>query len=537
MGIFNRKNIEVVDENGNFSPAPFNAPRAVIASSRRIDPTNKSELDALVARRKTGKWQQEAWDYYDLIGEIKYSVNLIANVLSRVHIYAAYLDDFSGIPSSLEDLPSLDDDDKLKSSAYNTLYWLTTGNGGMSGLLRDMALNLQVAGECYLVQEKPRLFTGEPERWQIRSIDEVIYSGDRISIKPTSDTKKENYIQLAPNSYISRIWKSHPRYSDEADSSFKGILELCDELLLLSRSIKSAAKTQISAGLLFIPDTLSNVAQNDGDLGLDPDEMADLSDDSSDNIEEDLAEALMAPIGDDTSAASVVPTILRGQEDAGEKIRYITFDRPIDAQLTTRSAVVLERILSGVDIPKDIAAGMSNVKYASASVIEESLYKAHIEPLILTIVDNLTVCFLQPALRKLGFPEDVVRKVVIWYDPSMITAKPSKAEAADFGYMNKTLSADAWRRNHGFADSDAPTPLEVAQRIAIERTILSEAMNEKLLSTVIPADVYDSVRKDELANSDPQSAQALTDALVDTDPNTPPSDNPAPTPPSDLIEP
>jgi hypothetical protein len=181
--------------------------------------------------------------------------------------------------------------------------------------------------------------------------------------------------------------------------------------------------------------------------------------------------------------------------------------------MNARAERLLERILGGLDIPKDVAAGMSSVKYSNAIIIEEQLYKAHIEPLILLIVDCLTIGFLRPALRKQGWPEEVVNRAVVWYDPSAITAKPSKAEAAVTLYGMKIIGADAVLRANGFAPEDAPTDLERVQRMAEERAMISDAMSETLLNTIIPEDIKNDARDAALAMSDPASANALQNAL------------------------
>lgn len=515
MSIFDKRGYSK-EELPAFSPKPYDTYRPLVASAAKVDLKNKKEVDAISKRRQADKWQEEAWDYYDYIGEIKYSANLIAQVMSRINLYPAYVADTSSVPSRIGAVENLEEG--LADAARNILHWLESGNGGTSGLLRNAALNMFVVGECYLVKEPARPQSGEGEKWQIRSIDEIISTTGRnatVAIKPRRDSKPAEFIPLPKNGYISRIWRNHPRFSDEADSSLRGILDICDELLLLGRSASATSKSRLNGGLLFVPDGLSNVSQSDGDFedpDAEPTDTADLSDDESDAFEEELIDAMVTPIEDVSSAASVVPLVVRGPEELGEKIKYITFERSFDPQLSERSDTVLERILAGLDIPKDVAKGLSSVKYSNAILIEEQLFKAHIEPLVLMIVDALTVGFLRPALRSQGFGEDQVSRTVLWYDPSAVTAKPSKAESATTGYEIGAISHDSWRRAHGFTDSDAPSQLEIAQRMAKEKGMLNEPLTEKLVATMVP-DLMSGLRDSQLNESDPESADALTDAL------------------------
>lgn len=503
--LFNRRVPSEPIEEDRFVPASFNAPRGITASAALVDLRNKKEIESIGKRRQTDKWQAEAWDYYDLIGEVKASANLIANVLSRINLYPAYVEDAASIPSNINSVEGLEEG--LQKYAEDSLFLLESGNGGTAGLLRDAALNLFVVGECWLVKE-PAKTPYEADRWQIRSVDEIINTTGKdatAAIKPRRDSKPADYTYLPRNQFISRIWRSHPRYSDEADSSMRGLLDICDELLLMGRTSRATAKSRLNAGMLFIPDGITNMTQSDSD---DPEV------DDEDSFEEQLIDAMVTPIADEASASAVVPLVVRGPEDMGEKIKFIKFERTIDPQIIARSEKLLDRILAGLDIPLDVAKGLSGVKYSNAILIEEQLYKAHIEPLVLMIVDCLTIGFLRPYLRATGmFPEDQINKTVIWYDPSAITAKPSKAEAATTGYGIGAVSKAAWRRYNGFAESDAPSELEVAQRFANERGALSETLTEALVKTMVPAHILEQNRQDALGESDPASANALGEAL------------------------
>lgn len=490
----------------------FNSPRALTASATRLDMKNKKEIDSITKRRQQDKWQEEAWEYYDLIGEIKYVANLIASITSRVNLYAGFVERSSDVPSDIHEVERLEEE--FKQNAEDILYLLESGNGGTAGLLRSAALNMFVTGECWLVKEPARFSTGEPAKFQIRSVQELTATQGRnayVAIKPRRDSKPADYIPLPSDGFASRIWRNHPRFSDEADSSLRGVLDLCDQLLVLDRAASASAKSRMNAGMLFVPDGLSNVTQTEGEMTAEGETPVITEMDES--FEEELIAGLITPVEDISSAASLVPTVVRGPDDLGDKIRYITFERSVDPQHNERAGRVLDRILSGLDVPKDVAAGMSNVKYSNAIIIEEQLYKAHIEPLVLMIVDSLTIGFLRPALRKQGWPEDIVSRAVVWYDPSAITAKPSKAEAAVTLYNMKIIGAEAVLRANGFSTEDAPSEMERVQRMAEERAIISDAMSETLLGSIIPEELKNQAREQALANSDPASANALQNAI------------------------
>lgn len=523
----------------------------MVASAVRIDLTDKRELDATHRRLMNDTWQEDAWEYYDFIGEIKYTATLLSNVLSRVRIYPAFVTDISSVPSSLVSIP--DFDKHTVETSAEAIRTLTSGNGGMSGLLRNASLNLFIAGECYLIKEPARLSKNLPEKWSIRSVSEIVVGNvgkgkkTAMQIRSRRDTPATEWIPIPEGSFVGRLWRSHPRYTEEADSSIRGVLELLDELLLANRQARINTKSRMHAGILGIPDDIDNAYQSDGDLDETSDNMADMSDDASQSFQDELLHALTAPIKDEADASSIVPLILRGSKEAIAAIKYITLDRSIDPLLLQRAEAVMNRVLAGLDIPKDVVNGLAAVKYSNAVMIEESLYKAHVEPLVLMIVDQLTEVFYRPYLVASGVDPEIASRCVLWYDPSAITTRTNKADAALELYNANAISEAALRRAHGFPESDAPTQNEKAWRLSAKQGLISEPIMEALIKYNIP-DLFSMARQNELQNTDPSTQGDLSKALggdappaassdiITPDASTPAS-KPTPPAPTDLVEP
>jgi hypothetical protein len=142
--------------------------------------------------------------------------------------------------------------------------------------------------------------------------------------------------------------------------------------------------------------------------------------------------------------------------------------------------------LQGLDVPKDVVTGLANVKYSNALQIDEALYKAHIEPLMLLIVDALTVVYLRPYLIANGYSESEVSRITVWYDPSAVSTRNDRATDADAGFDRGAVSYDTWRRAHGFSDQDAPTPTELAIRMLQEKGSLTPELTEAMLGAISP---------------------------------------------------
>ena len=492
-------------------PAAYNTPRALTAAAAQIKIGDKTEAEQFKARRQSASssWQTEAWEYYDAIGEIKYAFNLVAAVVSRIRIYAASVDNPAEAPVPVTLSSNIDP--QLARAAERALARLNSAYGGQAGLLKDAALNLQVTGECYLVQVPERLGTGLPESWDMRSVDELqLDSRGNYVISPirdisgsSSNQTSKSAIKLPKDAFIGRIWKSHPRYSLESDSSLRGLLDLCAELLLLNRTFRATARSRLNAGALYLPDGLSVASSPDPDYPYDEDGEYNEqynAEEAADDFEDQLIDAMTTPIKDEDSASAVVPLIIRGPAELGDKIKQFKFERSFDASLVQRADRVLERIMQGLDVPKDVVTGLANVKYSNALQIDEALYKAHIEPLMLLIVDALTVVYLRPYLIANGYDEEAVAKIQVWYDPSQVATRNDRATDADSGFDKMAVSYDTWRRAHGFSDADAPSPAELALRLVIEKGMITPELTQSMLEAVAP-ELRELINKASQANS------------------------------------
>jgi hypothetical protein len=291
---------------------------------------------------------------------------------------------------------------------------------------------------------------------------------------------------------------------------------MCAELLLLNRTFRATARSRLNAGALYLPDGLSVAAQ--GDPANYPYDSEDgigagfTAEEAEDEFEEQLMDAMTTPIRDEESASAVVPLIIRGPAELGDAIKQFKFERSFDPALAERSDRVLERILQGLDVPKDVVTGLANVKYSNALQIDEALYKAHIEPLMLLIVDALTVVYLRPYLIANGYSESEVSRITVWYDPSAVSTRNDRATDADAGFDRGAVSYDTWRRAHGFSDQDAPTPTELAIRMLQEKGSLTPELTEAMLGAISP-EIMNAVRAAQQGQSVAPLPTEVEDAL------------------------
>jgi hypothetical protein len=447
------------------------------ASSEQLDLSKRASV------RSHQAWQTAAFDYYDQIGELKFAFGLISQIVARVMLYVAVTEDPAEVPIDakiyLEDNDD-DDQDKIKEAVdigIAALHDLFSRSIGQSEMLRSLALNLSIPGEAYLVDDTAR------KRWTIASISELV-AGTPPSLRTTRPASNTATMPggrpLDPKAYVARIFRSHPRWSDEPDSSMLGVLDQAEKVVLFDQAMRVVARSRMNAGAIYIPNGMTAKSEK--------------------TLEESLLEATMEPVTNEQASHTVTPLLITGPPELGAQIKYIELGRKMEDELLTASDRALDRMLAGLDIPKDIVAGMAEVRYSNSVVIDDSLYKAHIEPLVLLICDGLTQAYLRPILRSKKVDEDIISRMTIWYNPSQIVTRPDRSQAANEGFDRFLLSGEAWRRARGYSDLDAPTDEEVLKRFALAKIQVPPELAGPLVENLNP-EFFDKLRTENQSES------------------------------------
>lgn len=519
MGLFRRSKTVVPSRVLTASAAPPSRPvspgqhRAQAANWKAIRTITASAAQVNVNKMQPGKkpysdWQAEAWTGFEKVGEIHYGFSLVANIMSRVRIYAGAVIGPEQSPMLAKEAAEKDLlNSELAQMATDAMDDLTADDFPV--MVRSFSLNTSVAGESYLIHlpdpADPEHPDAEPDKhWTIRSGDELEFRAGQVVLNPMRGSTSEQQM-LPKDTFIARIWRSSARYSMEPDSSMLGISDPIEELLLLQRLVRSTTRSRLNMGVVFMPDGVTVATPT---VSEDPD--AEVEDPGNEFLAQ-FIDAMVTPIEDEGNASSVVPLVVTGPEGLGEKIKHITFERSSDEWLVNRSERALERILQGLDVPKEIVTGLAQVKYANAIVIDENLYRANIEPLCLMLADSLTQVYLRPVLRARGVPEADLQRVCVWYDPSEIVTRPNQAQDATDGFDRYIVSPATWRREHGFSDTDAPTEAELAFMLLTQKGVLPDEVTSSLLQVVLP-DTLGKKREENISNSVipfPTSAQKL----------------------------
>lgn len=454
---------------------PVDRRNALTAAARRINLGDRSEASRLHAGVTQG-WQNDAWAYHDVIGEISSSVGWLGNAARRIRLVPGWVPSDGGTPIPLADAVDNGDEplDTAALAAGNDILARLSGDtGSHADLLEPLAHNLEVPGEGWLVGY---LTENGEELWEFRSNDEV-RSDPAGNVRIVDDEAIGLGAELGgrllpPDAWVVRVWKPHPRYRGRATSPMAALLGPCEELLLVERTIRGTSRSRIaSAGLVLLPQEV-NVMGGVGPNG------------EKQTLLDMITAAAVASIQNEGDARGVIPAFAEVPGDTIEKITHLTFDRPLDAGLLDRATQAVRRIAQGLDVPPEIVLGLADVNHWTAWQIDEGAFKNHVAPLVERMVDGLTAGIYRPMLDEVyGLTPETVRRMVVWYDATAITVKPNRVQDAKDAHSALALSNTALLEILGFDEQDAPVPEEIAARIAATRGSIDPKMMDWLVQT------------------------------------------------------
>lgn len=393
---------------------------------------------------QTGQdWQRECYRHYAICGEARYAARFYGHALSRVKLGIGTRSETGFEPST-------------SGEGVAQLNALFNGRLGQAQMLEAIGIHLAIAGECYLVGRtvKGSAYEQDGEIWEILSVLEVDVQGEKWSIKYDDTTPK---IPLADDDVVIRIWMPDPAKRMYADSPFRSLIAILREIEYLTMSIFAQASSRlVGAGMLVLSDNMTFPPPPDKDG------KAQEFKNQADGFMLTLADLMMKAIQDPSSPASKVPLIAMAPADAIDKIKLIQFWTEMDAQSMPMRNEAIRRFALGMDLPPEQVLGMSSnlgtgggqsngVSHWGAWQIEESTIKMHIEPMLETITNSLTIAYLRPLVST---DEEIT------YDTSALRLRPDRSkeslELRDRGLLKDAVAV----KENGFNETDMPTDEE-----------------------------------------------------------------------------
>lgn len=415
------------------------------------------------------KWQDDAWEFYDELGEFRFGVMWLAGALSRVRLLAATR------PLEPGDEPS----PVVSGGPATFVAELAGGVGGQAQVLDTLTTYLSVPGEGWIIGET---LPDGTRRWEVRSSDELKASAGGVEVidDVAVMTSRRRWRRVAKDSLVVRVWRPHKRFRHLADSPARAALNIMRELELTNRHITARLLSRIaSAGVLILPEEATLLTQQTEQEGEAPDFITE------------WVEAARSAISEPGTASAVVPIPVQVPGEFVDKIRFIDFDVPLDERIMEQRESAIRRLATALDLPAEVLLGVGDLNHWSAWQVEESAIKVHIAPVAEIICHCLTIGFLRPMLVAAGLTGEEADDYIVWYDTTELTARPDHSESATAAYDRIELSGTAFRRELGFDESDAPTGADlvaiVLRKLLTDPTLGGVAL-EHLTGIEVPAE-------------------------------------------------
>jgi hypothetical protein len=380
------------------------------------------------------EWQDAAWDFYDTIGEYRYGVDWVGNLLSKATLFVAGPD---GSPSS----------DPQVLEAMEALFG---GPEGQAEMLRMLGIQFTVAGEAYIVGMEA---DGEDDWFVIAATEISRDPGGGIAVGTGSD---KVLIDDAASMLI-RIWRPHPRRPKKSTSPSRAVLPILSEIERLTMHVAAQLESRLtSAGMLILPSQFSFPTLPSSRANTPPDGEAVASQVSNpaQAFADLMVEIASIAINNPADAAAKVPIVTQVDGEYIDKVQFLKFWTDLDEHAIELRSEAIRRLALGLDMPPEVLTGTADTNHWAAWQIDEAAIKSHSEPLLKVITSSLTVGYLRPVLESLGMDPDDAATFQIAADTADLRLRPNRSKEATELYNLGVLSKEAVVRENGFDETD-----------------------------------------------------------------------------------
>lgn len=356
--------------------------------------------------------------------------------MSRVRIFPAILGD-DGELTPITSGPPLE-----------LLNRIQDPGGGRSQLQYAYGRLMFITGEGVLFGS----LIGTPsERWRFLWVDEV---------------EEENGITYRLDEHRVRIeegvgyrmWKPSPRNSMLATSSLRAVQDICEELILLTKSVHSTAITRLTNGMLLMPQEIS------------PGAAEPIGDEDAENnpFVADIIEHFIGQIENPGSAEARMPPLVEASYEYIDRIRWMQLhDSANDYLEKDLRKEAIHRLAISLDFPPEVLEGMTDANHWTARQVVHDMWRSHGAPIAEGWCDDLAEAYLRPALEAEGFEE--WPRVVVGYDDADVVIPPDRSEDADEAYDRVGgVSPVGYRDMKGINPTFAPDDEEFQLQLAIK---------------------------------------------------------------------
>lgn len=409
------------------------------ASAARLDLPN-SEYE----KRKSLTWQNRALAYSKSVTELNFASRFYARMLKQARYYPAKITSDgtleeikTGPPAErMRQLRDRGGGTTMLNSAYGRLRFITG-----EGILLGRALGRPSENWNFFWIDEVEIETGRNDR-----VTKIIHMPNGVG------GKKIEYSPSEARAYP--MWAPSPGLSGEAESPMESVLDIAEELIILTAAIHSTAVTRLTNGILVMP-----IEASPGGVGDDASE-----DPEEDPFAADLGEHMAAQSENPWSAEHRMPLITWISADLIEKIKHIKLHDPANDYLERELRKEARETLGyGLDMPPEALTGLGQSNHWSAIQILGDMWKSHGLQIALEFAADLADVYLRPGLEQDKYPD--WEDVVVGVDGSAITQKTDRSEDAKTALQEGAIGPRGFRKLTNIPDDLAPTPEEFAQML------------------------------------------------------------------------
>lgn len=399
------------------------------------------------------EWQEEAWSFYNSIGEINFAVGTwFANCVSRVRLIAATR------PAGADEPVPL-----TKGPAAQRVANLAGGISGQSAMLKRLAVHFCVPGESYLVLENT---SSRGETTRVYSSSEIRIagrgsSGTRFTQGSTDVvtyevmTDRAMWRPLSNESLVCRIWNPDDQFGWAAQSIMRAALPIAREIDFYNRYIIAILLSRLANnGMLLWPAEAGFPAN------------ANFAD-QPDPMMAELIDIATKAIANPGSAAAAMPMPVKISAEYIDKVRHVTFATEMSQHVLDNRIAALKRLATTLNMPTEVLTGMGDLNHWGQWQLEESAIKTYIVPPVEMICAGLNTGWFVPTTIVDGEPlvDDKGDEIFLWYDTTELQQPPDKSVPAQQLQKVGAINDVALRRETGFTEEDKPSMDELKQTV------------------------------------------------------------------------
>lgn len=391
-------------------------------------------------------WQRRALTYVDLIPELSFSSKFYARMLKQLRIFPAARLSPESRPTPITSGPPVDALNRIRDKA-----------GGMGQILTNYGKLMFSTGEGTLLALN---LNTDDEHWMFVWNDEVKVemtgtTVTKIIHEPQPGKKPKEYGPEQARAY--RMWTPHPRASGEADSPMRSSLDIAEELLALTKSVRATAVARVVNGILLMPI----------EIAPQPESAEGSENPENDPYIADFTEHMEAQVENAGSASAAAPYINWAAYEYLDRIRLVqTHDPQTDYLERELRKEAVERLARGFDFPPEVLIGLGQTNHWAARQILDEMWRSHGAPIAQQFCDDINDAYLRPTLREENFAG--WQDVLVAYDESQVVVQPDRSSDADAAADRGMISDKGYRVLKNIPEEYAPSDDEMDRYLAIK---------------------------------------------------------------------